>query len=564
MAFFNNTRDEDTQAEYPVLRHYTTADSLKRLSILNWLNKNNYQKEAAAADRFLRTWQPAHNSLTTDSFVNAELSDTKWLLMRSPSSARLKGVNLDNKTELIFRYSPRAPGGAWSIHLDKVDGPVLATIPVNSAKGGGWTIAKAGLPPVTGVHDLYFSYKNPSLKSRNQGGLQFDWFYFTQPLPGKGKPGFDSVAKHYWELVTKDVPGTPVMLDNPKEMSRPTYVFDRGNWLVKGEQVQADVPQSLGRLPAGAPRNRLGLAMWLTDKSNPLTARTMVNRLWEQLFGTGLVETLEDMGSQGADPTHVELLDYLSYKFVNEYNWSVKKLLREMMTSATYRQDSKVTKEGLEKDPYNKYYARGARVRLSAEQIRDQALAAAGLLSTKMYGQSVMPWQPLGIWLSPWSGATWKKSEGEDQYRRAIYTYWKRTAPYPSMITFDGAGREICMPRRIRTNTPLQALTTLNDSVYLEASRHLAYRMQKEAVNKTNIKELIANGYQRIMYKPITPAKSAVLEQLYRQAYGSLKNDKEKTCSLIGLDDEHNNPETAALVVVSSAMLNLDEMITKN
>lgn len=564
MAFFNNTRDEDTQADYPLLRHYENGDSIKRLGIAQWLNKNNYKKESEEADRFLRTWQPAYNSLKTDSFHNAELNDTKWLAMRSPSTARLQKVNLDQKTELIYRYSVLKPGGQWAIHLDKTDGPVLKTIPVKQPGKKGWAIARVDLPLVSGVHDLYFSYKNSSLKNPDVNGLQFDWFHFTQPLPGKEKWGYDSIAKHYWELVIKDVPATPVMIDNPKDMSRASFVFERGNWLVKGKEVQADIPESLGGLPQGAPRNRLGLAMWLTDKRNPLTARTMVNRLWEQLFGTGLVETLEDMGTQGAEPTHVELLDYLSYKFMYEYGWSVKKLLKEIMLSATYRQDSKVTKEGLEKDPYNKFYARGARVRLSAEGIRDQALSISGLLSAKMYGESVMPWQPLGIWMSPWNGTTWKKSEGENQYRRAIYTYWKRTAPYPSMITFDGVGREVCMPRRIRTNTPLQALTTLNDSVYLEAGRHLAYLMQHEAADIKNIKELIAKGYEVMLYKPITPAKSKKLEELYRQAFASLKGDKIKTCEIIGVNDSHNNPETAALVVVANALLNLDEVITKN
>ena len=152
------------------------------------------------------------------------------------------------------------------------------------------------------------------------------------------------------------------------------------------------MPHALVAFPENAPANRLGLAKWLTDERNPLTARTMVNRLWEQLFGSGIVETLEDMGTQGAEPTHKELLDYLSYKFMNEYKWSLKKLLKEMVLSATYRQDSKLTKEGLEKDPSNKYYGRGSRVRLSAEQIRDQALALSGALSEKMYGPSVMPW----------------------------------------------------------------------------------------------------------------------------------------------------------------------------
>jgi hypothetical protein len=215
------------------------------------------------------------------------------------------------------------------------------------------------------------------------------------------------------------------------------------------------------------PKNRLGLAMWLTDKKNPLVARTMVNRLWEQLFGYGLAETLEDLGTQGIPPTHKELLDHLSWQFMNDFNWSIKKLLKEMVLSATYRQSSKVNEELLKKDPNNKFYARGARVRLSAEQLRDQSLAVSDLLSKKMYGPSVMPFQPDGIWRSPYNHDAWRISKGEDQFRRAIYTYWKRTAPYPSMITFDGGAREVCITRRIRTNTPLQALTTLNDSAYL-------------------------------------------------------------------------------------------------
>jgi hypothetical protein len=269
------------------------------------------------------------------------------------------------------------------------------------------------------------------------------------------------------------------------------------------------------------------------------------------------------MGTQGAEPTHRQLLDFLSYQFMNEYNWSVKRLLKEMVMSATYTQDSKVTKEALEKDPLNKFYARGPRVRFSAEQVRDQALAVSGLLSKKMYGPSVMPWQPAGIWMSPWNGYTWTKSEGEDQYRRAIYTFWKRTAPYPSMISFDGVGREVCMPRRIRTNTPLQALVTLNDSVYLEASRYFAYRMQKESKTR-NVQELISKGYELAMYKPIAPGKLKALEELYTTALEGFKKDREKACEIIGTNDEHNDPETAALVIVANAILNLDELITKS
>lgn len=562
MAFYNNSRDEDTWGDYPLLRHYEGTDSLRHLEAINWLKENGYAKEAKDADLFLRTWQPSYNSLITDSFINCELNDTKWLAMRNPSSARLKSVNLTNKSQLILRYAGYKEGGKWSIHLDSRNGPVLKSTQLPVTKG--WSIVKIDLPKQSGVHDLYFSYNNPALKDPNVNGIQFDWFYFTQPIPGEGKKGYDSTVKRYWDLLNKDVPTTPVMVENTPDLSRKSFVFERGNWLVKTKEVQPDVPHSLNPLPKGAPKNRLGLAMWLTDKQNPLTARTMVNRLWEQIFGTGLVETLEDLGTQGAEPTHRELLDYLSYKFMNEFNWSVKKLIKEMVLSATYRQDSKLRKELSEKDPLNKYYARGPRVRLSAEQVRDQALSISGILSEKMYGTSVMPWQPEGIWMSPWNSEYWKTSSGEDQYRRAIYTFIKRTASYPSIVSFDAASREVCSARRIRTNTPLQALVTLNDSVYVEAARHFAYRMQKEVGEKTDVRKQISRGYELAMLKPISNSKLTTLVQLYQRAYQKFKGNADKTCEMIGVNDGHNKPETAALVVVANAILNLDELITKN
>ncbi len=229
--------------------------------------------------------------------------------------------------------------------------------------------------------------------------------------------------------------------------------------------------------------------------------------------------------------------------------------------SATYRQDSKVSPEDLEKDPFNKYYARGSRVRLSAEQVRDQALAVSGVMNEKMFGPSVFPFQPKGIWLSPWNGQDWVISNGANQYRRALYTYWKRTSSYPSMVSFDATSREVCTARRIRTNTPLQALVTLNDSSYLDMARHFAYRMQKESGN--DVAKQISKGYEIMMYKTITSTKLEALKKLYDDAYSKMKNDKEKTCEIIGEENEHDNPETAALVVVANAMLNLDEVITK-
>jgi hypothetical protein len=414
----------------------------------------------------------------------------------------------------------------------------------------------------SGIHDLYFSYTNPNLKKPEDNGALFDWFYFTEELPGRDKPGYAEIKKEYEKLYAANVPTTPIMMDNPSDMHRASYVFERGNWLVKGNKVESDVPHSLNPLPADAPRNRMGLAIWLTSKQNPLTARTMVNRVWEQLFGTGLAETLEDLGSQGVLPTHPELLDWLSYQFMYEDNWSVKKLIRRIVMSATYQQESRITPMLLQKDPYNKYYARGARVRLSAEQVRDQALCISGELCDSMYGPSVYPWQPKGIWLSPWNSKDWEQSKGKQQYRRALYTYWKRSSAYPSMITFDGVSREVCTVRRIRTNTPLQALATLNDSAYIDMARQFAQRMKTEAGN--DVQQQVKYGYERATFHAANEKTVAVLLNLYNTAFSQFKIDPDKTCEMVGVKGRDTNAETAALIVVANAILNLDEVLTKN
>jgi hypothetical protein len=562
MAFFNNTRDEDTEDDYPLLRHFDTAAEQKLKQLNTWLSRNADAASAKKYETLVKTWQPSINSLTADQFVNSELMDTKWLVFRNNGSARLKRIDLNNKKELIFRYNGFVKQGTWSIYLDSIGGKLLKKINLKQTKDWKWSIASVDLENASGVHDLYLTFYSPELKDPLANGALFDWFHFSEGFPAKDKPGYKEAHAIFWELLRADFPGTPIMMDNPKELLRSTHVFERGNWLVKGDEVAPGVPESLNPWPSNAPPNRLGLAMWMTDTKNPLTARTMVNRLWEQLYGQGLVETLEDFGSQGAAPTHKELLDHLSWKFMHEYKWSVKKLLREMVLSATYQQDTKVSDELLDKDPYNTLYARGPRIRLSAEQLRDQGLAISGLLSEKIYGPSVMPYQPAGLWLSPWNGLDWEKSRGEDQYRRALYTYWKRTAPYPSMITFDGAAREVCTSRRIRTNTPLQALVTLNDEAYVEMARHFAYRMQEKAGN--DVVRQIKTGYELALYKPISNEKLNVLKRLYDGALQRFKADPDKTCEMVGVMDEHNNPQTAALVVVANAILNLDELITKN
>ncbi|TCD00844.1 DUF1553 domain-containing protein [Pedobacter psychroterrae] len=562
MAYFNNTRDEDISSEYPLLRQYDDSLQLKLTSLIAWVKTNASEEKAKEIHKFLKTGQPVINSIVADSMVNAIIGNNNIaLFFKNNAIARIPQVNLSNVDQLIYRYSSGKPGGSMQLRLDKPDGQVIASWKV--PEGPQYRNLPVDFKPQKGVHDVYLSYTNATVTNKDEIIVYFDWFRFSQQFPGKGKLGYEENKTLFWTLLEANVQSIPIMVENPSDRQRKTFVFKRGAWTSHGAEVQVGVPKTLAyAMPANAPKNRMGLAMWLTDKRNPLLARTMANRLWEQLFGTGIVETLEDMGTQGMNPTHKELLDHLSWQLMNDYKWSMKRLIREMVMSATYKQDSKVTEEAKEKDLFNKFYARGPRIRLSAEQVRDQHLSVSGILSTKMYGPGVMPWQPAGIWNSPYNGATWNSSAGEDQFRRAIYTYWKRTAPYPSMIAFDGAQRVVCSPRRIRTNTPLQALVTLNDSVYIDIAKYFALRMKKEG--GTGVKEQIAKGYEWMMYKPISGAKLKILDNLYRTALNDYKIHPDKAKQILGGQLTDKYPETAALVIVANAMLNLDEAVTKN
>ncbi|GGF21986.1 PSD1 and planctomycete cytochrome C domain-containing protein [Echinicola rosea] len=349
----------------------------------------------------------------------------------------------------------------------------------------------------------------------------------------------------------------PIMRELPEEEKRTTHVFERGNWTVHGMEVQPDVPGSMPDLPANAAKNRLSMARWLVDPHNPLTARVTVNRVWGQLFGKGIVLTQEDFGSQGTPPTHPELLDWLAVNWVENQQWQFKALIKSMVMSATYRQTSRVTKTKLQLDAANDYLSRGPRVRLTAEQVRDQALAVSGLLSNKMHGPSVMPYQPEGIWQVVYSGAKWQNDTDEDAHRRAVYTYIRRTSPYPSMVTFDGPSREFCVNRRIDTNTPLQALVTLNDPVYIEAAQALAKKM--EAAGSTP-KVQITKGYELALFSPPSPKELQTLVTLYQNAQSHFQQSSE---GLENLGNTETDPKRNALTMVANAIMNLDAFITK-
>jgi hypothetical protein len=364
------------------------------------------------------------------------------------------------------------------------------------------------------------------------------------------------------------VPWLPVMEELAADERRATHVFERGSFLAPGQRVEAATPSALHPFPGDAPRNRRGLARWLTDPANPLTARVQVNRYWEQFFGTGLVETVEDFGYQGAAPSHPELLDWLALELV-ESGWSLKALCRQIVTSETYCQASETTPAQRALDPNNRLLARGPRFRLPAEAIRDQALAVAGLLSPKLFGPPVMPYQPEGIWQIVYSGDRWQTSDGEDRHRRALYTFLRRTAPYPTQVAFDGSARSICLVRRSRTNTPLQALVTLNDPTFVEAAQAFGRLLISAAGDAHDfIEARIEHAYLRSLMRPVEPEELAVLRGLYATEREYYERHPElaasMACDPLGpLPEGMDAADAAAMSVLCNVILNLDEFLTK-
>ena len=357
----------------------------------------------------------------------------------------------------------------------------------------------------------------------------------------------------------------PFMRELAADKQRPTKIHLRGNFLEQGDPVMPGVPAAFGQLPTGAPRNRLGVAQWLVNRDNPLTPRVWANRIWARLLGIGIVETEEDFGAQGSAPTNPELLDWLAAEY-RDGGWSLKKLIKTIVMSETYKQASDVTPNLREADPRNVMQSRGARFRLGAEAVRDQALAVAGLLSTKMGGPPVMPPQPAGLWRSTYNGKSWIDAEGEDRFRRGLYTYLKRTTPYPTMTTFDSGSGEVCQIRRIRTNTPLQALVTLNDPVYLEAAAGLARRMLTEAATPN---ARAARGLRLALIRPVRINETAPLIALQKDAQKAFEAAPEKADALLksaraSVPNGINKTAFAAWIVTTNAILNLDEFLTRN
>ncbi|HTA29408.1 MAG TPA: DUF1553 domain-containing protein, partial [Candidatus Cybelea sp.] len=364
-------------------------------------------------------------------------------------------------------------------------------------------------------------------------------------------------------------PDTMVMRDLPSR--RPTHLLFRGQYDQPRDEVQPGVPEFLLSFPPASPRNRLGLAQWLTDARNPLTARVVVNRFWQGIFGSGLVKSSGDFGYQGDYPSHPELLDWLATRFIDS-GWNVKELIRLMVTSATYAQSSDSSPELNERDPENRLLARGPRQRLTAEMLRDQALFVSGLLYDKLGGPPVFPYQPKDLYkgivvAANYPGTTYTESDGQDLYRRSLYTFWKRTVPYPTLSIFDVPDREVCVVQRSKTDTPLQALALMNDPVQLEAARKLAERMLLEG--GPTARQRLQFAFELATARAPRPEEQQPLAALLEKRLAAYRDDPEAAKAFISVGASKPDPTLdpvalAAYANLASLILNLDETITRD
>lgn len=518
----------------------------------------------------INTWPT--NAIKVNTKNRLKKDEWQYVLVTYDGSSKASGV------KIYFDGKPQD----WTIEQDRLSATIRTKSPLHLGRrnpGGGFNglidevrlfdralseseaQALAGADPIAPLLAMKLEERTPE-----QVALLRNFYLTNHDQP------WQEASKQLRELKTKiaesEKPVSTVMVMQDVPKMRQTFILDRGQYASpkKDSPVNPGVLSALPPLPAEAPQNRLGLAQWLVQKEHPLTARVTVNRYWYMLFGTGLVKTLEDFGSQGEWPSHPALLDWLAVDFV-ESGWDIKRTLKQMVMSATYRQSSRVTPELLEADPENRLLARGPRFRLQGEFIRDNALAASGLLVSTIGGPSVKPYQPDGLWIEvSLSGAKFARDNGEKLFRRSMYTYWKRSSPAPSLTIFDAPTREKCALRRSRTNTPLQALVTLNDVQFVEASRALAERALRQGGDTLDTQ--IDYAYRLAAGVRPKSFVREILKQAYHEELKLFQADKERATKLISAGesprDESLNPAVhAAMSIVTSMILNLDEVLTR-
>jgi hypothetical protein len=406
----------------------------------------------------------------------------------------------------------------------------------------------------------------PAKRSRGQR-LKMQGAYLDKAAPEATREVWKKISELKQQRLHLEAEFSTLMVMREMPAPRPAFLLRRGAYDAPGEKVERGVPAALAPMPKTLPNNRLGLAKWLVSSEHPLTARVTVNHFWQMLFGAGLVKTTEDFGSQGELPTHPELLDYLAVEF-QQTRWNVKALLKDIVMSATYRQSSQLTAQLLQRDPDNKLLARGARYRLSAEMIRDQALFVSGLLVEKLGGPSVKPYQPDGLWkdMTFSNMTTYHQEKGEGLWRRSLYTFWKRTILNPGMFVFDASAREHCTVRETRTNSPLQALNLMNDVTYVEAARLLAGRMIADGGATPEAR--VAWAFRLVTSRAPKPDERRILLSNLNSQLEYFRGQTEEAGRLLKTGEKRNEVrldarELAAYTALASLLLNLDEVITK-
>jgi len=418
---------------------------------------------------------------------------------------------------------------------------------------------------LAGKSDFVDAWNAPSEKLSSEQRAQLFDHFISQIYPPalEMTMSLGSLRKERSDL-TEHVPEMMVMQEMAKP--KPAFVLKRGAYDAHGDSVFANTPGVLPPFPADQPTNRLGLARWLLTRENPLTARVTVNRAWQMMFGKGIVETSDNFGSQGAQPTDPELLDWLALDFVDS-GWNMKRLLKQIATSATYRQSSRADAELLAHDPSNQLLARGPVRHLTAEMLRDQALAASGLLVEKLGGPSVKPYQPDGLWEEIAMGKPhYDQGHGDDLHRRSLYTFWKRTVPPPVMITFDSATRNVCTAKRQETSTPLQALALLNDTQALEAARLVSEKML--AQGNSNLDEEVTWAFRTITSREPREKEKAVLKQLFIEQREIFAADESAAAKITAIGEAKNSPglnpaDLAAGTILGEAIFNHDDAVMR-
>lgn len=542
-----------------------------KLKVADWevagpfVHKNN--DEAFATDETPTTWKP----------IKIEAGKVASFIKKDNASGYVRSsIESDSDADLNLRLNSDDGIKVWLngklVHSNNVARGVSAAadvVKISLKKGPNPIIIK--VVNGGGEDGLIFNYGSDKDARVDQAINKKDPVLTKKTYLNDGPDS--PLAKQYRTVLDKTskleaaIPRTLVAEELP--MPRQAYILNRGEYNLRADKVSRGIPTAFGAFPAGAPANRLGLAQWLTDKSNPMTNRVFVNRIWQQHFGTGIVKTAEDFGNQGDWPSHPELLDYLAVKFAKD-GYSIKKLHKLILTSATYMQQSTVSKQKEAIDPENRLVSRGPRFRLDAEILRDQVLQVSGLLISREGGKGFKPYQPAGLWeevaFQGSTTATYMQDKNADIYRRTLYLFWKRTSPHPMMLSFDAPSREACVVRRARTNTPLQALITMNEPAFMESARVFGERLVK---TKKSAADRIKYAFNIALNRDPSKVEQTILAQAaqrYDARFKQSPKDAEEL-SKVGLAPMATDlpkDQIATWTMIANTIFNLDEFLTQH